>query len=110
MRKIWKSKPVWTIDPNPANLSEWNPPDILLSDLDAAGFRDLDGKMFVGTPKALIYRFPWYLGFMRYWYGFKHWLKHSEWPSRVLYFSGKHKLDKQIYLEVVKHPQDFLSY
>lgn len=108
--KKWKSKPAWTIDPNPAELTAYNPPDILLSDLDTAGFKDLNGRVFVGTRRPLIYKIPWYLSPLYFWYGLKHWFRHKEWPSRILYFPKHLKRDFKIYLDVHEHPQDFLSY
>src|SRR6266852_6211874 len=91
-------------------MGNWNPPDVSLDCLNPAGFRDLNGNPLKGSRLPVIYKFPWYLSFLYLWHGIKHWCKTWRWPDKILYFSDEEQRDKEIFLEVVQHPQNYLRY
>src|SRR4029077_8491119 len=80
----------------------WIVPDIPLNSVRSGSFRDLNGKRFANTLHAIIYKFPWYLSFLYLYHGLRCWWKTHKWPLRILYFPKDRKLDKQIFLEVIR--------
>ncbi len=87
----------------------WDAPDVPLECVASMEFRDLNGRKFIKTRRASIYKFPWYLSFLYLYYGIKHWWKTRKWPLRILYFPNDKQLDKVIFLEVIQHPQNYYS-
>lgn len=89
----------------------WDPPggNVPLAVVDKPEFKDLNGRP-LGPSRSPFYKFPWYMRFMKIWYGLRCLWQTKSWPVSVLYFPDELQRDKEIFLEVIKNPGQYFSY